>query len=143
MYYEQIKRYLDIFPRKNILILYFYDLKKNPEKVMERIFRFLGVKQIKIRDIDKRYNEGGMWKWGFIGDILKFSLLRQLLIILGGLSPTQVKDFIKNHFLTSKNLPKMTDEEREYLEKIYSKEVPRLNKLLGKANVKKLMSGDG
>jgi len=145
MYSSQIKRYMDIFPRKNILILYFYDLKKNPEKVMGKIFRFLGVKQIKIKDIDKKYNEGGMWRWRFIGRMLRFGLLKNPMIMLWStLMPEKGKIIILS-FITSKkeNLPKMTDEERGYLEKVYNKEVPRLNKLLGKANVKKLMSVDG
>ena len=135
---------MDIFPRRSILILYFYDLKKNPEKVMEKIFKFLGVRRIKIRDIDKKYNKYSRWKWGFIRKMVRFSLLRNFMNLLWRfLMPERGKILLLNFLTTHKNLPKMTDEEREYLEKIYNKEVPRLTKLLGKANVKKLMSEEG
>lgn len=145
LYYNQIKRYMDVFPRKNVLILYFYDLKKNPERVMRKIFKFLGVRQVKIKDIDKKYNQASTWRYRFVGKILMFLLSGQLLQILVKLIPKRGKEFLQNCLLIlkSKNLPKMTDEEKKYLEKVYSKEIPKLNKLLGKANVEKLMSLEG
>lgn len=42
-YYEQIKRYLDLFPRKNMLILNFQDLKENEHEVISRLAEFIGL----------------------------------------------------------------------------------------------------
>lgn len=43
-YVEQLKRYYDIFPRENILVLIFEkDIVGNQEQLMSTLFRFLGV----------------------------------------------------------------------------------------------------
>jgi hypothetical protein len=43
-YATALKRYLKIFPRKNIHIIFYTDLKKNPQKVIEKCYEFLGVR---------------------------------------------------------------------------------------------------
>ncbi len=45
LYYEQVKRYLDIFPRDNIKIYIYEDFKKDNKKVVKDIFRFLNVNE--------------------------------------------------------------------------------------------------
>jgi hypothetical protein len=42
-YVTQIKRWLDFFPREQMLILKNEDLKKHPDEVMKSIFAFLGL----------------------------------------------------------------------------------------------------
>jgi hypothetical protein len=43
-YTKALKRYFKIFPRKNIHIIFYSDLKKNPQKVIEKCYEFLGVR---------------------------------------------------------------------------------------------------
>ena len=43
LYAEQLLRYLEIFPREQILILIYEDIKKDPIAFMKRIYQFLGV----------------------------------------------------------------------------------------------------
>ena len=43
LYSEQIQRYLNLFPRKNIHIILFDDIKKNPEDVVKNLYTFLEV----------------------------------------------------------------------------------------------------
>jgi hypothetical protein len=43
LYFEQVKRYLDTFAKKNVLILLFDELAKGPVKIAQRVFRLLGV----------------------------------------------------------------------------------------------------
>ncbi len=42
-YFDQLKRYLDYFPRENMLILIYETLKENNQQTMARCFDFLGV----------------------------------------------------------------------------------------------------
>lgn len=42
-YFNNLKPYFDIFPHENILILFFDDLKKQPEKFASDIYQFLEV----------------------------------------------------------------------------------------------------
>jgi hypothetical protein len=42
-YYMQLEQYLDYFPKANILVLDFEDLYSHRQRVLQRVFRFLGV----------------------------------------------------------------------------------------------------
>lgn len=42
-YYSQLKKWLDVFPRENFLILIVDDIKADPVKFIQRIYKFLGV----------------------------------------------------------------------------------------------------
>src|SRR6056297_3627604 len=42
-YYKQLKRYFDLFPKENILVLFFEDLKSNPKNFIQKIYSFLDV----------------------------------------------------------------------------------------------------
>lgn len=45
-YYKQLKPYFDLFPRENILVVFFEDLKKNPGEFIQGIYKFLGLKDL-------------------------------------------------------------------------------------------------
>lgn len=43
LYYEQLQRYLELYPRERLLILFYEDLAADPDAFMRGIYRFLGV----------------------------------------------------------------------------------------------------
>ena len=54
MYYKQLKRYYDNFPKKNIFVILLDEIKDNPEGVLKGVEFFLGVRTFiptKIREI--------------------------------------------------------------------------------------------
>ena len=48
-YYKQLKPYFKLFPRENILILFYEDLKKDPTTFIKNIFKFLGLNNTTFR----------------------------------------------------------------------------------------------
>jgi hypothetical protein len=42
-YYEQLVRYIELFPKERILVLIYEDIKKDPKAFMRRVYQFLGV----------------------------------------------------------------------------------------------------
>jgi len=46
LYCKQLKRYFKFFPRENILTLFYEDLIKNPVELMQKIYKFLHLKDI-------------------------------------------------------------------------------------------------
>ncbi|MFX1445537.1 MAG: sulfotransferase [Promethearchaeota archaeon] len=48
-YYKQLKSYFELFPRENILILFYEDLVKDPIKFIEDVHRFLGLKNVNYK----------------------------------------------------------------------------------------------
>ncbi len=61
-YMRYIRRYLNLFPRENLLVLVFEDLKTQPEKVYRRIFEFLGVDANFQAAFQARHNASFIWK---------------------------------------------------------------------------------
>ena len=55
--YEQVKRFLDEFPRENVLILFYEQYRERPSEVFAQIFRFLGVDPGFVPDTSRRYHE--------------------------------------------------------------------------------------
>lgn len=57
-YTEMIKRYYNLFPKENIKVLFYEDIKKNPKKILQEILQFLGLKEDfnfgKIEVVNKR-----------------------------------------------------------------------------------------
>lgn len=54
-YLHQVKRWLDIFPREQVLILNYHDLESNPTIFISQIFDFLTLPQYAIDKIDRIY----------------------------------------------------------------------------------------
>lgn len=80
LYYEQVKRYINIFGRSNVKIYIFERFFRDPVRYCQDIFRFLEVKPDFIPDC-KKINEGGKMRFKFIRDLRSrpFPLLRKLL----------------------------------------------------------------
>ncbi|MBN1257432.1 MAG: sulfotransferase [Planctomycetes bacterium] len=47
-YHEHLERFYDLFPRENILVVFFDDLRSEPESFYQKIFAFLGVSTIDL-----------------------------------------------------------------------------------------------
>ena len=59
LYAEQLKRYLDYFPRKNLLILNFESMIKNPQDAKNKIAEFLCLNPKNFEDVnmEKKFNK--------------------------------------------------------------------------------------
>ena len=53
-YYEQVRRFLDAFPRKNIMIHIYEDMRDNPVGAMAETYRFLGLSPETAADFPAR-----------------------------------------------------------------------------------------
>jgi len=66
-YYEKVVAYNDAF--KEILIVEAEQLKANTKKTMSKVYKFIGVSEdFEPENIDKSYNEGGLYKSNLITD---------------------------------------------------------------------------
>ena len=55
LYSEQVKRYLNLFPRKDVLILFYDDYQRNPVSLVRSIFEFLDVDRDFLPDMHQRH----------------------------------------------------------------------------------------
>ncbi|MBI5918951.1 MAG: sulfotransferase domain-containing protein [Nitrosomonadales bacterium] len=56
LYSQQVRRYIDLFPRENILFIRFDDLRQNSAAVVSRVYSFVGVDAAELPAL-KIYNE--------------------------------------------------------------------------------------
>lgn len=129
LYYDQVKRYLDIFPRNQVLILFNEDLKSDNQKVMEELFTFIGVKADVMLNYNERYNEAKVPKSArlvkFLTDTgLKRRVFRTL--------PESVQGKVKEAFFSKDPVPKMSEDDRNWMTSRYREDIRKLETLLGR-----------
>lgn len=136
LYYEQVKDYLDHFPRCKIFL--FEDLKQDAQKVVDETCAFLKVKSNKVHD-KTIYNRSGIplrkWKSLLYNNWIRrdFPLKSSLVSIL----PVRIKDGLKVRLkekLLDENLIKahMLPETRKMLLAYYREDILKLQQLIGR-----------
>lgn len=75
-YYEQVKRYLDIFPPEQVCILLQDDLKKNKKETLTKVFRFLGIDDEFVPDESGFKNEAAVPSGKLASMLMRSSKLR-------------------------------------------------------------------
>lgn len=127
MYYEQVKRYLDIFSKDKVHIILYDDFKKAPAATMQRLFDFLGVDPLFQLDMSLKYNEAGLPRFGKLNYWLTqtgiYGLSKKLF-------PDSLKSRIKSLIYTKKNIPVISEQEKQWLIHYYAEDIRRLEKLL-------------
>ncbi len=71
LYYEQVKRYLDEFPREQIKVYLYEDLKTAPVATLQDAFGFLGVDDSFIPDVSLKRNVSGYPKSKVLDKLLR------------------------------------------------------------------------
>jgi len=59
-YHDHLSRYFEAFPRDQIHVFLFDDLKRNPQGVVQALYRFVGVDPAFVPDFETPHNVGGM-----------------------------------------------------------------------------------
>ncbi|MEZ5007881.1 MAG: sulfotransferase [Chitinophagales bacterium] len=130
-YYEQVKRYYDIFPKEQILICWYDEYKKDSQKVVKSIYNFLGVNEDFQVDTSEKLNTAG---------VPKFAKLNYYINQLGAVSwakrnfPRSWREPFKRMMYSSKEevIPEMSPTEKQYLINYYKEDILKLSKLVDK-----------
>ena len=129
LYYNQVKRYFDIFPKKNIQIMFYNDLKNNPQKFKNDLFSFLNVDNHKI-DFTKKFNATKMPRNLLIARF--FNRIRPKNPYLRDLLPKRLKSFILNIFFTAdkKGIFSLSEEDKIKIYNYFKNDISELENLL-------------
>jgi hypothetical protein len=132
-YYKHLKNYFDIFPRENILVLIYKNIKKDPVKFIQNIYRFLGIDDSYVpENINKRSNKSIDYHFETLNVIL-YKTYRKLKInkLFKKLNLEVIPKYIKKLNTTSKN-QKMKDKTKDYLQNVYRQDIKNLEKLINR-----------
>ena len=130
-YSQQVARYLDIFDKSNVLIIFQEELSRDTKGTVKHVFDFLGVDNSeKFLEVTNRrlhaYKKPNsvIFEWLYRNVKLK-SYLRKVV-------SKKVKDRLKDSFLTETNKPKMSSLSRTKLVNFYKQDVMELSNLVNK-----------
>lgn len=127
-YYNDVKRYLEIFGRKQVKIIIFEEWIKNPKETIKEILQFLGINHSLDNFRPEVYNQ-------FVGPRGKFSqrLLKSKPIskIAKRILPLSTRTSFKEQVLKTRSKPKINKKGIEILSKYYKADVLKLNSLFG------------
>lgn len=129
-YYEQVKRFMDIYEPTNIKILLHDDFKKSPQKVLKDVFCFLEIAD-KTAEIDflERHNKAELPKSRILQRFEKLPMVQK---ILANYIPGNLRRKLKRGFYSTDNLPKLTEADRTSLKHYFSEDIQRLSKLINR-----------
>jgi hypothetical protein len=129
LYYEQVKRYLDIFPSFQVKIIFSEDLKTNNREVMLDLFRFIGVDLTITINYKEKFNEA---KIPNNAHLIKFltdtGLKRKIFRAL----PDKIQSRVKASFFSKDPVPVMSTEDYTWMSNRYRSDVAKLSQLLRK-----------
>ena len=148
-YYENIKKYMDVFGKDNIKVIIFEDFIKNPKQTCNEIYKFIGIEEDETIEYDIHSNEGNRLpknklsikinRWYYF-KIYNRIILRKFPYISNGFCKIVSESSWTITKLCSKKdkFPeKMLPENKETLRKHYYNEIKKLSQLLNVDLLKK------
>lgn len=129
-YYEQLRRYFDAFPRDQIYVLLFDDLKQGALPTVQNIYRFLGVDPEFTPDLNAPHNVGGMPESRVLEALLTNQVVRS---VVGSWIPTGAANWVRR--LRMKNMraaPPLPRELRTELTGPFRDDIERTGELVGR-----------
>lgn len=130
LYYEAVKRYLEIFGREQVRIFCFEEFTRNPEAVLSRIASHIGVDPELIdlsetREVHNPYRRARLRLLLRAGKFVFNRRLRHFLI------PASIrKKLASSPLLFNMKKPPQTPDTRLFLQQIYAADLDRLEDLL-------------
>jgi len=137
LYYTHLIHWLKFFPREQVLVLIYADIKKDPAQFVKHIYRFIGVNdRFKPSILTDRLNESRLPGNPGIESIIKsFShIVRQIGFgwVIECAKRIGIKKAVESVNTKDQSLsfPAMKDETRDYLHSVFSEENRKLSELL-------------
>jgi hypothetical protein len=129
LYYEQVKLYMDFFGI-NVKIIIFEEFIKEPKKTVEDVLRFCGIEYTIPNFKADEFNKFAVPRFNFVKCIINNSTIRK---IINSLTSSTTRLVIKEKVF-SKNIPKpkLSEEDKVYLQNFYKEDVQKLKKILDK-----------
>jgi Sulfotransferase domain len=145
MYYQQLKPYLNLFPRENIGIFFVDDLKKDPKEFIQKMYKFLDVNESYIPpSIDMKENAAKSTRFKVVKKIIESgvsgasNLFKKIHIyfIVDYLRKLNIENFIYtiNNKINVKSFvkPPINPETEKKLRKIFKRDIEMVEKITNK-----------
>lgn len=129
LYYEQVKRYLDLFGKDQVKIFIYDELSSDMEGMILNVFNFLGIDPSFRPELEDKYNTYSTPRNTLFRAIYSQKNLR---LLARKIIPDDKVEAIKNLFLTRRKKPDKHDETVDRMNSIFKPDIIKLEKLLNK-----------
>ena len=137
MYYQQVKRYFDIFGREQVKVIIFEEFIQHVEQTINEILAFLGVNYT-VGTIREQYNPYSVprspiavWIFAFFRWLRRKNIKFYKILTL--LPDSVVESLPEKILFKRKQKPKIEPKAIKFLQEIYRDDVIRLESLLGRS----------
>ena len=137
MYYEQVKRYFDIFGREQVKVIIFEEFVQHPEQSVNEVLVFLGVNYA-VTEIKEQYNPYSvprsplaLWIFAFFRGLRARNMKFYKLLTL--LPDSLIESLPEKMLFKRKEKPKIEPKAVKFLQDIYRDDVIKLESLLGRS----------
>jgi Sulfotransferase family len=128
-YYQQIKRYMNEFPRSQIHVSFYEDLERAPGLLVSDLYAFLGVDRSFVTNVSHRHNEPRILKLARVAYYLKEW---HIWPYLRNLAPRSLSPRLQSVMLRSRASLAMGPEDRAFLTDYYRDDNLKLAALLNR-----------
>ncbi len=133
MYAEQLERFYNVFPKEQVKIILYEDFTKEPQRVLEEVYGFLGVDSHFLADMSIRPNLSGRPKSRFWQRVMAktFSRPNPVRALSRVIFPESVRMWVTTR-LRKMNLQreKLDETTRHELQEIFRADVLKLQEML-------------
>ena len=132
MYAAQVRRYLDVFPRHQVCVWTFEDLKRDSLRVCREAYEFVGVDpSVGFPDTDKVHNSTTHPRWATLNRLLRRP--SRLKTVAKAVLPSEVRQTVVRTLRSSNQTPKLQMDPvlRAQLREVSREDVADLSALIG------------
>lgn len=136
-FYKHLSRFYEHFPKEQILVFLYDDLKNEPDAVVRKIYKFIGVDDNFQPDLTMRYNKSGEIKNKFLDKLIgrKSVIFKSLKTVFpGGYNSLKKNQALKKtiNSFRNKNLAPVpfSKESKSRITDIYREDIKQLETLL-------------
>lgn len=126
-YAGQIKRYMDVFPAGQLLILLHEHLIHHPEATLKTLSEFLNISFDQHQGELRQVNVSGAPGSGFIRRIYQNETARKFL---SSVMNENIRLKIKSKLFSKKNLPVLSEKTQQRLQQLYHLDIRQVEKLI-------------
>jgi len=128
LYYEQVKRYLDIFPREQVLILLQEELRQDFSKSIAKVCEHIGVNPVSGGHPNPESFVGKVVRYKFINNLMYTSGFKRLM---SAVLPKPIVNYGKSFFFKKRNKNDcMNERDRILLSDFYKNDLKKLCDLI-------------
>jgi hypothetical protein len=129
LYYEQVRRYLDLFPRERVGIFFYDDYVRDGTGFLQGIFRFLQVDPDFAPDVSAKYTQPRVPRSYFARRLLRRLGAWQLA---RALAPPAIRPLLNQAIFQPREVLRIDPADRARLVAFYREDIENLAELLGR-----------